>query len=386
MRFPGLDGIQVAMRFSPVGTLLPALLALPSFLGNAAPAQTRLASSAQLTPVIALPDAIANGVAVSTGGRHFLTIAKQKGQDVPRLAEWVNGQLQPYPDAAWNAWQPGGDASAAFVNANSVRFGPDGTLWVVDAGAPEMGQPEEMHGPKLVGIDIETNKVVKVLFFESAVKPESYVDDVRFNGDRAYLTDAGVPGIIVVHMPDGSMYRVLDHDPSTIAQKPLHAEGRELKNKQGQPIFFHADQLEVSPDGSTLYFQPCSGPLSSIPVQYIDDQKVTDAERTQHVKTFAKNGTAGGTAIDAAGNVYVSDTDRDSILRITPGGVVTTLVHDPRLVWADAMWITPDGRLWIPAAQLDRTPGMNNGQMAVKFPVTVYTFPIGRGPAANDHR
>ena len=340
----------------------------------------------KLTPVISLPNAITNGVAVAPDGRKFLTIAKQKGQDVPRLAEWVDNQLQPYPDASWNGWQPGSDATAAFVNANSVRFGPDGTLWVVDAGSTELGQPEEAHGPKLVGIDVSTNKVVKVLFFDKAVKPQSYVDDVRFGGDHAYLTDAGVPGLIVVHMPDGSVYRALDHDPSMTAQKPLRAEGRELKNKQGQPIFFHADQLEISPDGGTLYYQPCSGPLSSIAVQYLDDAKMTDAERGKHVKAFAQNGSAGGTAIDAAGNVYISDTDHDSILRITPSGVVSTLVHDPRLVWPDAMWITPDGRLWIPAAQLDRAPGMNNGQIAVQFPVSVYTFPIGNGPPVNDHR
>ena len=359
------------------------LLAGLCFGVSAAHAQT---AKPTLTPAIELRSAITNGVAIAPDGRTFLSIVKLPGQDVPRLAEWVNHQLRPYPDAAWNAWQPGSDASRAFVNANSVRFGPDGTLWVVDAGTPEPSQPELTHGPKLVGIDVKTNTVSKVLYLDSAVKPQSYVDDVRFNGDHAYFTDAGVPGLIVVHLPDGSMYRVLEGVSSTTAQTPLRAEGHELRSKQGKPIYFHADQLEVSPDGATLYYQPCSGPLSSIPVHDLDDQKMTDAERSAHVKVFAHTGTAGGTAIDAAGNVYVSDTDHDSVLRITPSGVVSTLIQDPRLVWSDAMWITADGRLWMPATQMDRSPMMNNGQMAVKFPMVVYTYPIGNGPPANDHR
>ncbi len=366
------------------------LLAILFLNASHAPAQVPQGTSGtaakSLKPVISLPNAITNGVAIAPDGRTFLVIAKQKGQDVPQIAEYRAGQLQPYPDATWNTWQEGGDASHAWVHANSIRFGPDGTLWVVDFGSPEMGRPVVPHGPKLVGINIQTGQVVKTVYLDKAVHPESAVDDVRFNGDHAYLTDAGWPGLIVVHMPDGRMYRALTDQPSTTAQKPLVAEGHELRSPEGKPVFFHADQLEVSPNGRTLYYQPCSGPMSSIETQYLDDGNLPDSERAKHVQLFVNNGTAGGTAIDAKGNVYVSDTQHDAVLKVSPAGKVETLIQDPRLTWVDAMWITADGRLWMPAAQMNRTPSFNNGQLTSQFPMQVFTVQIGNGPPVNDHR
>src|SRR6266536_1712548 len=43
-----------------------------------------------------------------------------------------------------------------------------------------------------------------------------------------------------------------------------HAEGQLMHGPDGKPVYIHADQLEVSPDGRWLYYQPCSGPLYRI--------------------------------------------------------------------------------------------------------------------------
>ena len=359
--------------------------------GSSAQAQTPQGTSgsaaASLKAAITLPNATTNGVAIAPGGRTFLVIAKQKGQDVPQIAEWVGGQLKPFPDASWNSWKKGEDASRKFVHANSVRFGPDGTLWVVDFGVPELYDPVEKHGGKLVGINIATGQAVETMYLDPVLDmKKSSLDDVRFNGDHAYLTDAGWPGIIVVRQKDGAMYRTLTDTPSVTARKPLYAEGQELQNKHGKPIFFSADQLEVSPDGKTLYYQPCSGPMAAVPTAVLDDQAMPDSERAKQVRLFADTGTAGGTAIDAKGNVYVSDTMHDAVLKVTPDGKVSTLVQDPRLVWVDAMWITADGRLWMPAAQMDRTPSFNDGKQTLQLPMTVFTVQVGDGPPARDHK
>lgn len=378
-------------RFAPQFTFFSSLLITASLSAASAlaqaPAGTTGTAAQSLKAAITLPNATTNGVAISPDGRTFMVIQKQQGQDaLPQIAEYLNGQLKPYPDESWNQWKPGDDASHAFVHANSIRFGPQGTLWVVDFGSPDMGKPTVPHGPKLVGFNIQTGQLAKVVYLDHQTKPQSLVDDVRFNGDRAYLTDAGWPGLIVVHLPDSSLYRVLADQPSTTAQKPLYAEGHQLQGKDGKPVYFHADQLEISPDGATLYYQPCSGPMWAIATQYLDYLTIDDVERDKHVRLFANTGTAGGTAIDAKGNVYVSDTQHDAVLKVTPDGKVTTLVKDPRLVWVDAMWITADGRLWMPAAQIDRTPNFNGGKTDVQYPMTVFTVDIGNGPPLNDHK
>lgn len=350
-------------------------------------AQTTGPAADSLKVAISMPQpAQTNGVAIAPDGRTFMVVAKQKGQTVPQLAEYADGKLIPYPNAAWNAWKPGEDATLAWVHANSVRFGPDGTLWVVDFGSPGLHQPDVPHGPKLIGFDLATGAMTRTYYFDSVTRVDSALDDVRFNGGHAYLTDAGWPGIIVLDLGSGAMYRTLSDTATVRAALPLRAQGHELLDKNSQPIFFHADQLEVSPDGKMLYYQPCSGPLAEIETKYLDDPTMPDSERAKHARVFARDGTAGGTAIDAQGNLYVSDTDHSAVLKVTPQGTISTLVQDPRLVWVDAMWITADGSLWMPAAQMSLTPDFNHGKLDVKYPMQVFTVKIGNGPPANDHQ
>ena len=328
-------------------------------------------------------DLIFNGIARSKDGRLFSPFQRQeKGQGI-ELGEWRDGKPVAYPDAAWNGWRPGDDASKAFVGANAIRIGPDGDLWVVDKGAAGMGEAPLPGGPKLVQIDLGANTVRKVYPLEAATGPKSFIDDFRFHGRTVYLTDAGEPGLIVLDLDSGKTRRALDGHPSTVSQRPLTGEGRQLTDEKGLPIFIHADQLEVSPDGAWFYYQPCTGPLYRIETRWLDDASVSDEERGKHVEIFARLGSTGGTAIDASGTIYASDADNLRILQIAPDGTVTTLVQDRRLVWGDAMWVDEDGGLWIPAAQIDRTKIMNGGRSSVQFPTTIFRLAIGAKPVRN---
>jgi hypothetical protein len=112
---------------------------------------------------------------------------------------------------------------------------------------------------------------------------------------------------------------------------------------------------------------------------------VSERDRAKQVKKFANTPSTGGTAIDDAGNIYVSDIDRQLVLKITPEGSVSTLIQDTRLLWVDAMWIDDGGFLWMPAAQVNRLAPFQNGVSKVKFPMTVYKLQVGAKPARNDH-
>ena len=101
------------------------------------------------------------------------------------------------------------------------------------------------------------------------------------------------------------------------------------------------------------------------------------------MKKFYDTPTTGGTAIDAGGNIYVSDTDHQQILKLTPAGQASTLIADSRLEWGDAMWIDRDGFLWMPAAQLNRTAVFGDGVPSVRWPIVVYRAQIGAKPLRN---
>ena len=161
----------------------------------------------------------------------------------------------------------------------------------------------------------------------------------------------------------------------------MFAEGKKLVKPDGSPVLVHADQLEVNADGSLLYFMPCSGPSWQVETKYVDDATLSDKELARHVRPFFDNPTIGGTAIDAAGNVYFADVDGQRILRVTPDGTPTTLVEDKmRLHWPDAMWIDDAGDLCIPVPQMHRTAGMNGLVDARRYPAAIFKLRLGATP------
>jgi hypothetical protein len=155
-------------------------------------------------------DTVANGIATTTSGRVFLPFCRIDGTKGPQVVEWKNGAPAAYPNAAWNGWSAGDDPRRTFVRVNALRIGPDGALWVVDVGAPGIGKPKVPHGPKLVKIDLSSDKVERVYDLDSATNDKSFIDDVRFHGSTAFVTDAGSPGVIVLDLVSGATRRVLD--------------------------------------------------------------------------------------------------------------------------------------------------------------------------------
>ncbi|MGA7383574.1 MAG: L-dopachrome tautomerase-related protein, partial [Methylocella sp.] len=200
-------------------------------------------------------ETVTNGVATTPAGRIFLVLTRIDGSDGPRVIEWNGGKLAPYPDLAWNSWTSGQSADGKLVRANALRIGAEGDLWLVDVGSPAIGQQKVAHGPKIVRIDLATNSVRRVYDLDSGTNSDSFIDDIRFNSAVAYITDAGSPGLIVLDLATGSTRRVLDGDRSVTAQRPLTAEGQEMHGPDGKPVFIHADQIEVSPDGTWLYYR-----------------------------------------------------------------------------------------------------------------------------------
>lgn len=327
-----------------------------------------------------------SGVTTSGDGRVFVSFpgADRPGVQVAELGP--DGQVVPYPDEAWNTVRQDNDPTNTFVRVNALRVGPDGRLWIVDAGSAGIGSPAVPGGARLIVVNLSTDTVSDIYDLGPITKPHSYLDDLRFNGDHIYLTDAGEPGLIVLDLATAELRRVLDDHPSAADQRPMYADGQLLRTPDGTEVRIHADQLEVSPDGRQLYFQPASGPMSRIATRWLDDPLATPGEVSDQVETWLDTPTTGGTAIDANGVIYLNDANQRRVLAISPDREVETLVADPRLVWADAMWLDGQGDLWIPVPQLNRSAGFNGGEQAIEYPVWIYKMHVGAMPAANDHR
>lgn len=327
-----------------------------------------------------------NGVTVSPEGRIFASLTQSEGAGV-QLAEVKEGKLDAWPTAEWNQWNSD-DPAHHFMHVNALRFGPDGDLWVMDAGNKGIGTGDKAveGGAKLVRIDIHSRKVVATYLFSApTLKPASYLDDVRFNGDFAYITDPGAVGLVVLNLKSGKSWRVLDDHPLSVDHQPIYADGKKLFLRDGREKRVGLDQLEVSPDGKWLYYQAIPGPMARIETRYLNDASLSADEVARHAEKFSETWSTGGTAIDAEGNLYASDINTRTIKRITPQGEVSTVIRDPRLVWIDAMWISA-GQLWMPSAQINRTPATTGGKPStVDYPVKLYRLSLPVQPSPRDH-
>ncbi|SDL93397.1 Major royal jelly protein [Catalinimonas alkaloidigena] len=337
---------------------------------------------AQLEPV-ATSETVWNGVTVTADHRIFVCFPRLEGDTGMRIGEVLpDGHIVPYPNAAWNNWQAGAATDETFVRTNSLRIGPDGLLWGVDTGTPRMGAAP-LPGPaaKLVAIDPRTDQVVRILPLAAVSTATSFIDDLRLWDNTIFLTDAGAPALIVLDKTTGQGRRVLENHVSTTDQLPIRAEGKIMKDERGNEVRIHADQLEISPDGQWLYFQPASGPLWRVETKYLCDAAMDEKALAAQISLFYQTPSTGGTAIDAAGNLYVSDVNRRRILRITPEGATSVVVQDKRLLWCDALWIDHEGYLWMPTGQLNRLAPFQKGVNKVQRPVVIYKMKIGARPS-----
>ncbi|EME82847.1 uncharacterized protein MYCFIDRAFT_80443 [Pseudocercospora fijiensis CIRAD86] len=341
-------------------------------------------------------DVPTNGVSTTPSGRLFLVLSRVDGSKGPQVVEYnrTTSTMTAYPNEEWNSYADGKDPGSHLVRINSQRIGPDGKLYLVDVGSPSFGEPVIFpHGPKLVQVDVEKNEVSRIFWMANATRYNSLLDDVRFNPatGKAYLTDAGSPGLIVLDLASGDSRRVLESYPGiTQGATPMSAEGQYIvQSANGESLFIHADQLEVSPDGKWLYFQPANGGMSKIETSWLNqafyNTSLAGDVLKSYVQVHSLTPPTSGTAIDADGCVYVSDTDSQRIIKLDPSGKKELVVQDPRLLWVDAMWIDSEKKLWMPAAQLNRGIPFGNGKLNITKPLHTFTIDIGVGPSLIDH-
>lgn len=408
-----------------------------------------------LESVATFPGPMPEGVTVSHTNRIFVNFARW-GDDIPfTVAEVVNGKAVAYPNAEINNWPgrtlpnpnafghtPDQEAAdqAHFVSVQSVVVDPNDRLWVLDTGAPLLKNTVP-GGPKLVAIDLSTNKVVRtILLPPETCGTNCYLNDVRFDlrvGDSgqqdpqtmvgshpvynpnapandpkhptaersagssasastaihgtAYITDSSSNGpnaIIVVDLATGKSMRRLNQHSSTLSEDGflMFAQGQPvyqtLPGYPPQPVNFAADGIAISDDGKTLYYCPINSTrLYAVLTESLRDKSQSDAQVGSHVRVATGKMPSDGLESDAEGRVYMTDPVTDSIHRWDPkSGLTETLAHDPRLLWPDTMSLSDDGYLYVTANQLNQQPTMHNGRDLRVKPYQLFRLKVDAHP------
>jgi len=369
------------------GTALPCLSAAPKELAKERPV-------GKIEPVAFFYGPMPTGVTVSCTGRMFVNFPKWGDNIAYTVAEVRKGKIVPYPDQKMNTCEKGNQKDC-FVSVQSVVIDPKDRLWVLDTGSVAFG-PTSFGGPKIVGIDLATNKVFKTIIFpEDIALKNTYLNDVRFDLRKgtegmAFITDSGGNAIIVVDLASGKSWRrLVDHETTKPVPGMLAiVEGRPLllyiPNQKPVPLQVGADGIAISSDGSRLYYSPLtSRHLYSVSVDALIDQSLPDGKVAETVKDHGcKGGASDGLESDAKGRVYLTDYEHNAIHRMLPDGTFETIAHDPRMLWPDTLSVAYDGYLYFTANQIERQAVHWEGKDTRQKPYTVFRIKIDAEPVA----
>ena len=337
--------------------------------------------AAPLESVFQDPKYQLTGIAVSRGGRVFLTYPRwDQANHLYDVVEVLpDGKTKPYPNEEWNSWKPGEKGHNKWVCAQAVWTDDEGFLWVVDPASPEFAGVVDGSN-KLVKIDLNANSIARVYPLNSVADEQSYANDVRIDTKRqvAYLTNSSQGGIIIVDLKSGKVRQVLQDSPAVKSDEnyKMSVDGRPLMGPNG-PARINSDGLTLTQDEAWLYFKPLTdAKLYRVKTDDLLNEALTPTELAAKVEDLGTFCTTDGMIRDRKGNIYLGDIEKNSIVRLGPDLKLETIIQDKRLSWPDSYAISDDGVLYITCSQIQKLPRFNNGKDTRTTPYSVYRLKI----------
>jgi sugar lactone lactonase YvrE len=337
------------------------------------------AQKSALEEVATFPRQQVTGVTVSPQGRVFANFPFWSDDHTLSVAEIIDGQPKPFPDEAWNA--KSGPPEGRWICVQSVVVDNQGALWILDPASPKT-EGVVKGGPKLVKVDLSTNKVVQTIPFDETIAPaRSYLNDVRVDTEtgHAFITESGVGAIVVVDLKTGRARRLLADHPSTKAEPgtEIVVDGMKIIDpKTGKAPEVHADGIAFDKEGGWLYYHPLTGvTLYRIKTDHLLDESLSDAELAAKVEKVETTPRPDGMLEAPNGSIYLTAFEKNAIVRFDPGTrKVTTIIEDDLLQWPDTLAWGPNGKLYVTTSQIHRMPKYHGGQSKQKGPFAIYRF------------
>ncbi len=310
--------------------------------------KTPLLGATDVTVAASLPYPPGN-VATDADGRVFLSLFPDTNYGSTKVGMLdASGKLAPFPSAEAQSW---------FHSVLGIRMDRLGRLWVLDHG--NMG----LHRPKLWAFDAKTGaKRIEWAFPVDVAPLGSMMNDVQIapDGKTAYVSDAslvfGKPAIVVVDLtgPTPRAHRALERHASVTSGKyDVVVEGKKARIASLLCAEGGVDGIALDASGAFLYYAPLnSGVVSRIPTAVLRDPRANHAAAVTKVADATM--TDGMTA-DSAGNVYLTDMEHSSVVRVRSDGSLEVVARDVRLRWPDGFAWAPDGDLYVTASAIHLT-------------------------------
>lgn len=365
---PGFNRREVLIGGTALGAA--SLLSMPA-LGQSARATAPVVGELEIVAELPIRPAL---VTVDRSNRIFATVHWFDRAE-PQLIE-ITGrrEYRPWPSADWN--RGFGAGPDTYDQPLGILVDGKDRVWTVDCGIfPTLADglpPEPNRSPRILAFDAETGENVVNVTLPLDTNPiGTYPQDIAVDDENeiVYLADIGAgvrpPGIVMVNLKAGTARRFDGHPSLEPENVNLMVEGKTLVFPDGNGGFAPArigiNPITVSADNNTVFY----GPMCGLGYYALDARPLrggaSDAEVAASIRRIANKPVCDGIATDAEGNHFLTNLGENSIDRIDADGVLTRLVQDDRLIWADGVRFGPDGWLYISVNQLNRSPLFSGG-------------------------
>jgi sugar lactone lactonase YvrE len=334
----------------------------------------RLPASA-LEVVANLPTPPGN-IAVSASGRVFITLHPE-AHPATKVVELKDGVPMPFPNAAWQ--DPETDPRH-FRDVLPVRIDRADRLWTLDNGA------HGTHPARLMAFNIDTGEVAHEYEFPREIAGlGSHFNDFQVapDGRFVYIADASffakTPAIVVYDVAAHSARRLLEGHPAVTADyfTPV-VQGRRMVAFGLVSIRPGVDSIGLDAAGEWLYFAPVTSlQLYRARTADLVDAQLSAAELAGRVEVYAPKTMSDGIALDAAGNVYLTDLEHSAITVLRTDRTLETLVQSPQLRWPDGLSFGPNGTLYLTCSSLHQVIGLPPASVGAHAPYQVLRLALG---------
>ena len=312
-------------------------------------------------------------IAVANNGEVFFTFHPEAKPSI-NVAKLVNGQAQAFPSIAW---QPGGNEPFVFNEVLSIRIDKAQRLWVLDNGKHGLDKI------RLLAFDIISGEMLKnFTFARTEFSLGSHANDFQISSDGRFIiiSDASLlakrPALVIYDVENESARRVLEQHESVLAGhfEPV-VQGREMTLFGAFTVNPGVDGLVLDHQNEYLYYASISADqLYRIPYGALIDSNLTAVQLAAMVEAIGEKTMTDGMAMDAAGNVYLSDLENSAIVRRLPSGELETLFKSVSIRWPDGFSNGPKGKLYFTCSSLHQVIGMDADSIAEKGPYQIYRF------------
>lgn len=295
-----------------------------------------------LEEVLSYPEPVGN-VAVSPDNRLFFTVHPESRPQGNKLLEWVAGAAVPYPNGAVQ--------QHLFQTVLGLVVDRQNRLWTIDNGNHGFGVA------RLLAFDLATGGVVHNHEFPRDIAPVgSFLQDLQVSadGNSVFIADASIwrkhPAIIVYDVAARSARRVLESHDSVSAQDYLVRNPlRDMKFLGGLvSLKAGVDGIVLDAADEWLYYGAINhDELFRVRVRDLLNPTLPAIQLENDVEKFSSKPLSDGLSADLAGNIFVTDVEHGSVMRVNPGRELATVIRSPRIRWADSLSFGPDGWLYL---------------------------------------